>query len=81
MYKDNRWLTTQARTLERKVLNAKHQGPSSTTIERYLSNGADGKSKAIIELRDCNDKGCVIVFDEGQYKINKQDFIKEFLAP
>ncbi len=78
MYKDSKWLSNQAKTLERKILNAKKSGPSYSTIERMLSKGVDYKANAIIELRDCDDKGCVVVLNEGQYKINKQDVINNY---
>lgn len=81
MYKTSQWLTTQAKTLEKKILKAKKSGPSFSTIERYLLRGIDRKASAIIEIRDADEKGCVLVLDEGQYKINKQDIINEFPLP
>jgi hypothetical protein len=74
IYKTSKWLDTQAKTLERKILNAKRTSPSWSTLSRLLT-----QNKAIIELRDCDDNSCVIVLDETQYKLNKKDIVDEYL--
>ena len=82
MYKDSKWVSAQAKTLQTKIkkLNrTKANGesysfPSQSHLEKLLT-----QNKAIMELRDCDENGCVVVLNEGQYKINKQDIVNDYL--
>ena len=69
-YTDNKWINRQVRMIENKCRKA---GKSySTGIMKELT------ANAIIELRDCDDNGCVIVLNEGQFQINKKDILNKY---
>jgi hypothetical protein len=71
-YTDNKWVNGQARIIENKCRRAGR--PYSTGISRELT------SKAIIELRDCDDKGnCVVVLNVGQFELNKKAVLEKYL--
>lgn len=68
-YTDNKWINRQVRMIENK---RRKSGKSYLTgiIEELTAN-------AIIELRDCDDNGCVVVLNEGQFLINKKDILNK----
>lgn len=68
-YTNNKWINRQVKVIENKCVKA---GKSySTGIMKDLCRGA------IIELRDCDDVGCVVVLNVGQFEINKKDILEK----
>lgn len=72
LYKDDKWIDSQANRLINKI--AKAQRGYTLSLAGMVRRLTD--NKAIVELRDDG----VIVLNEGQYLINKKDIEKEFLT-
>jgi len=80
MYKTNQWLDTQAKTLEKKILNLHHQSPAWSTISDWLLKGLDRQDNALIEIKmQSGTDNCVLVIDEAGYKRHKQQIVEKFL--
>jgi len=77
IYRSDNWLDTQAKTLERRILNRHGSSPTFTAIARMLLHGIDiaGTRNALREIQDGN----TLVLDEEEYKAHKRDIINHFL--
>ncbi len=65
VYKDFKWIQTQAKTIETKCLKRNKLSLSFSAIERILSKGA------IISIDD----GKTLVIDKDIYDKNKKDYL------
>jgi hypothetical protein len=70
-YTNDKWLNRQVKMIENKCRKV---GKSyNTGISRELTN------KAILELRDCDENGCVMVLDFDQFNLNKKMVLEKYL--